>query len=294
MTWQLLSSAYLILGTATYLLQRKLGQALPKHKRLVTGFFFIFIHYPMGLLVALSLSHNLDIGRLNALFLLAGGWVFPIINLLALRANKTVDAGLFTILSNIAPIITIVTAYFLLHEHLDHHQFLGAVIILASASLVTLPGLFNRRKASLSSGLLFALACFLLTGLATVYETWMLSRIDLGAYLILGWGSQTLWTAVVTWPERKQLKVLKIRKNFAPILGYALANSLKGICFVAALKLSDSASLVTAFTSFMAVMVVVAAYFILKERSWLWIKIGAAVAGSAGLFILNGVWHIAW
>jgi drug/metabolite transporter (DMT)-like permease len=291
MTWQLLSIAYLVLGTATYLLQRKLGQSLPQHKRLVTGFFFIFIHYPMGLLVALSLSHNLDIGWLNMAFLLAGGWVFPIINLLTLKANKTVDAGLFTILSNIAPIITIVTAYFLLHEHLNHHQFVGAVIILASASLVTLPGLFNRRRSRLSTGILFALVAFLLTGFATVYETWMLSRIDLGTYLILGWGSQTLWTAIVTWPERKQLKVLRIKKNFAPILGYALANSLKGICFVAALKLSDSASLVTAFTSFMAVTVVVAAYFILRERDWLWIKIGAAIAGSIGLLILNGIWR---
>lgn len=293
MTWQLLSTAYLILGTATYLLQRKLGLALPEHKRLVTGFFFIFIHYPMGLLVALSLAHNLDIGWLNVLFLLAGGWVFPIINLLTLRANKTVDAGLFTILSNIAPIITIITAYFLLHEHLNHHQALGVVIILASASLVTLPGLLNKKRNSLSTGILFALACFILTGLATVYETWMLSRIDLGTYLIMGWGSQTLWTALVTWPERKQLKILRLKKNFAPVLGYALANSLKGICFVAALKLSNSASLVTAFTSFMAVLVVVAAYFILKERDWLWIKVGASIAGSIGLLILNGVWHIA-
>lgn len=286
MSWQLLLTVYLILNTASYLLQRQLGRTLAEHKRLVSAFFFLAIHYPMGVIVAAYSSPDLTIGWLNVLFLLVGSWVFPIINVLSLKASKTVDAGFFTILSNLTPVVTIAAATLLLNESLNTHQLLGAIIIIASAFLITLPKLRHHVQ-SRFSGVVVALICFLLAGLATVYERWMLTRIGFGSYLIFGWGFQTLWMAVIAWPERKYLKILRIRKHFVPILGYALSGSVKGICFVAALKLSGNASLVTAFTSFTAIMVVSAAYFILQERDWLWLKAGAAVMGTTGLIILN-------
>jgi drug/metabolite transporter (DMT)-like permease len=286
MTWQLLLTVYLLLNTASYLLQRKLGQTLSEHKRLVSGFFFLVVHYPMGLLVAAYSSPNLSIGWLNILLLLVGSWVFPLINILSLKASKNVDAGHFTILSNLTPIVTIVAASLLLNERLNNHQLLGAVVIIASAFIITLPKLRHHVKTR-TPGLIIALVCFLLAGLATVYERWMLTRIGFGAYLIFGWGAQSLWMAVTAWPERKYLKILKDKKHFAPILGYALSGSIKGICFVAALKLSGNASLVSAFSSFTAILVVSAAYFVLKEKEWLWLKIGAAALGTTGLIILN-------
>lgn len=212
--------------------------------------------------------------------------MFPIINILSLKASKNVDAGYFTILSNLTPIVTIVAATLLLNERLDSRQLLGAAIIIASAFLITLPRLRHHVKTR-TPGLVIALLCFLLAGLATVYERWMLGRIGFGAYLIFGWGAQTLWMAVTAWPERKYLKILKDRKHFVPILGYALSGSIKGICFVAALKLSGNASVVSAFSSFTAIMVVSAAYFVLKEKDWLWLKVGAAALGTVGLIILN-------
>jgi uncharacterized membrane protein len=115
----------------------------------------------------------------------------------------------------------------------------------------------------------------------------MLTRIDFGAYLILGWGAQTLWMTVVSWPQRKQLKALRNKKNFPALLSYALAASVKGIVFIGALRLTTNVSLLSAITSFLAVMVVITAYFALKEKRWLWYKIGAAIIGAAGLVILS-------
>ena len=286
MTWQLLLTAYLILGTAAYLIRRKLAQTLTKHNRLVNGFFFIAVLYPLGLIVASFSSPNLSIGWLNVVFLAAGSGIFPLINLLAFRANKDVDAGLYTILNNLTPIITIVAASLLLQERLNDQQLLGAAIIITSTFLATLPRL-QKRSASSSTGMLFALASVSLLGLAIVYERWMLTRIDFGAYLVFGWGAQTLWMSVLAWPERKNIKILREKKNFLPILSYGVTNAFKGLCFVAALKLSGNASVVGAFASFMAVMVVLSAYFILNEKEGLLFKIGAALIGTFGLIILN-------
>ena len=286
MTWQILMTSYLILGTAAFLLRRHLATTLEEHNRLINGFFFLVILYPLGLIVALSGNSNFSISWQNLLILLIGSGVFPLINLLAFRASKDVDAGLYTILNNLTPIITIVTASILLNETLNNQQQLGAIIVIASTFFIALPRL-RRHSNSSSNGLMFAVISVSLLGLAIVYERWMLTRIDFETYLVCGWGAQTLWLAIVAWPERHNLKILKDRSKLVPILWYGITNAFKGLCFVGALKLSGNASLVGATTSFMAVLVVMSAYFVLKEKEWLWFKIGAATMGSVGLIILS-------
>ncbi len=286
MTWQLLLTSYLILGTAAYLLRRSLATTLEQHNRLINGFFFIAVLYPLGLVVALFSNPNLSIGWQNLIILLVGSCVFPLINLLAFRASKDVDAGLYTILNNLTPIITIIAASILLSETLNSQQQLGAVIVITSTFLATLPRLRHRSTSS-SIGMIFALMSVSLLGIAIVFERWMLTRIDFGAYLVFGWGAQTLWMAFAAWSERRNIIILKDKTNLKPILGYGITNAFKGLCFVGALKLSGNASLVGASASFMAVLVVLSAYFILKEKEWLWFKIGAAVLGTIGLIILN-------
>jgi len=285
-TWQLLLACYVLLNTATYLLQRKLGQKLAKRRRLVSGFFMLGIHYPIGLLVAAYSSPHLAIGWLNIALLVVGSWVFPLINILTIQASKTVDADHFTILSNLTPIITIVAATLLLHESLHGHQIVAAVLILASAFLITLPRLRQSGR-SKTTGISLALLVFLLAGVATVYERWMLTRVDIGAYLVFGWGAQSLWMALVAWPERKHLKTLKNRKSFVTILSFSLVSSLKGVCFIAALRLSGNASVFSAFTGFTAVLVVPAAYIFLHERRWLLPKLAIGSVATSGIIILN-------
>jgi drug/metabolite transporter (DMT)-like permease len=286
MSWQLLISAYLLLGTAAYLLRRSLAQRLFEHNKLINGFFFLCVLYPLGLIVACFSSPDLKIGWLNLFFLLAGSVIFPLIVVMAFRANKDIDAGLYTILNNVTPIITILAATILLNETLNGRQMLGAAVIISSAFLATLPKLNHHRKNS-SAGLLFALASVSLLGLAIVYERWMLTRIDYGAYLGFGGGAQTLWMTIIAWPERKYVSLLKTKGNSRKILAYGVTNAFKGLTFVSALKLSGNASLVGASSSFMAVLVVLSAYFVLKENEHLWLKIASAVIGAGGLIILN-------
>jgi drug/metabolite transporter (DMT)-like permease len=286
MSWQLLIILFLILGTASYIIRRYLATTLDKYNRLINGFFFIAVLYPLGLIVASFSNPNLAIGWQNLLFLLIGSGVFPLFGILSFRASKDVDAGLYTILNNITPIVTIIAATVLLNENLSPQQQLGAAIVISSTFLVTLPRLKYRSR-SKANGIVIAIISVVLLGLALVYERWMLTRIDFGAYLVFGWGAQTIWMLAIAWPNRKDIKILKNRQNLLPILGYGLTNAFKGLCFVGALKLSGNASVVAASTSFMSVLVIIAAYFTLKETEWLWFKIAAAIIGTIGLIILN-------
>jgi len=286
MTWQLLLVIYLILATSSFLLRRKLGKSYPKYNRFVNWFFFLGTLYPIGIVVALSLHENLHISLHDFVIILAAELVFPLINLSQYKASKDVDAGLFTIVNNLTPIITITTAWILLHEGLDSREFVGAVIIIASTFIVSFPGLLNRSK-SKATGLMFVLLSVCMLGVATTFERWMLTRISFSAYLIFGWGFQTLWMTVIAWPQRKYIKILKNPKLRMPIIAFGLVNTFKGLCWLGALRLSGNASLVSAFGSFTAVLVVLSAYFALKERKHLAIKLTAALVGAIGLIILN-------
>lgn len=287
MDWQLLLVAYLILGTSTFLWRRQLAKAFAHHNRLVNAFFFVAVLYPIGLIVALFTSPNLAIGWTSLCLLLLGGGIFPLSNLLAYRANRDIDAGLYTIISNITPVVSIAAASIFLHETLTGKQFIGAAIILVAAILVTLPQL--RHHMIHNRGALgYALVSVVIIGLGFVFERYMLTRMDFGAYLVFGWGAQVLWGVGLAWRDRRALKgMLRDVQLRIPLLGYSLSATLRGLCFVGAMALSGNASIVAAWISFLTVMVVLAAYFILKESEWLWLKLGGASIGVVGLLLLN-------
>lgn len=286
MTWQFFIGIFIVLGTISYLVRRNLAQVLAKYNLVINAFFFVCVLYPIGLVVGLSTQPNLAIGWPNLIYIAVCSVMFPIIMLTSFRASKDVDAGLYTILNNLTPIITISIASLLLSQTLNNQQMFGAAIILVSTFLATATQL-NRRGKSSKAGISLALLSVTILGFAIVYESWMLTRIDYGAYLVYGWGAQTMWAALFAWPKRSQIKYLRRSKHRLLIITYAFTNAFKGLCFVAALKLSENASLVGASASFLAISVVIAAYFVLKEKDMLWLKISAAVLGAIGLSILN-------
>jgi drug/metabolite transporter (DMT)-like permease len=286
MTWQLLLGLFLILSSTVYVLRRKLAQVIPEHNRFVNWFVFQWVLFPVGLITALIIRPDLAIGWQNLALLLVGELVFPAVNLLAYRASKDIDAGLYTILTNLAPLITIASAWLLLREGLTGHQLVGAGIILFSAFLASSPTLLRRHQTNLT-GISIALISVLLLGLGITYERFMLTHIEFGAYVLYGWGAQALWMTILAWSQRKHMELLKRPELAKQIIVYGLAFALQGLCFVGALQLSGNASLIAASRSFLSVLVVLAAYFVLRERGHLWLKISAALFGASGLIILN-------
>ena len=137
------------------------------------------------------------------------------------------------------------------------------------------------------TAMLCAVSAVILLGLGFVFERYMLTRMDFGAYIVFGWGLQMVWGVLFALPERKSYKILfdpKIRKK---LWAYSLSSTFRGLCIVGALYLSGNVSVVMASASFLTVLVVIAAYYILKEKDWMWLKMGAATLGFAGLLLIN-------
>jgi drug/metabolite transporter (DMT)-like permease len=286
MKWQIFVLSYLALSTVAGLLQRQLGKDIPKYNKLVNAFFFLGIHYPLGLIVAALIGFDLDIGWTNLALLFVAGIAFPLTGIWAFRASKDVDAGLFGILQNLNPVITIILAALLLADRLNVQQLSGALLIILSALLASVI-IYRHSSISTRFGILLAIVTVSMLGLETAYETWMLKRIGFGTYLVYGWGLQTFWMLVLAWPERKQLNKIINRQYGPSIFWLSLSRSLKGFAFLGALYFSGRASIVSAYTSLLPVMLVGAGYIFLQERSYLRLKVLAAIIAAAGLIVLS-------
>ncbi len=189
--WQLLILFYFIFGTVSYLLRRVLAQKLGEHNRLIVAVFFLFFLLPATLVLFWFFPHNLNVGWLNLFFLLGGSLIWPLSTIIAFEGNRQVDVGIFTIINNVSPIFTLMIALPFLHENLGAPQFLGIGLLIVSGVLAA-ASQFNKSSLVSANGMLICLLSAIVLGIATAYERFMLSRVDFGAYLIYGWGAQTM------------------------------------------------------------------------------------------------------
>lgn len=284
--WQTLLIFYFIFGTSSYLLRRTLAKKFHDKNRLINAAFFIVFLLPTALLLAPLFPHNLAVGWVNIAFLLAGSIIWPLFNILAFKANKTVDVGIYTVINNLSPFFTLLFALTILNESLTTHQYAGILLLIFSGLLVALPQL-RKNNETHTYGILLCLLSTAVLGTAVAYERFMLTRIDLGAYFIYGWGSQIFWMAILARKELKNLPLLfKETPTRKLTFGYGLTNVLKSASFILALKLSGSAAVVGAATNFMSVTVIISAYIFLAERKNLIIKLTSAIIGILGLFLV--------
>src|SRR5699024_8140419 len=105
--------------------------------------------------------------------------------------------------------------------------------------LVTIPQLKHHMRHS-RSALIYAGIAVVLIGLGFVFERYLMTRMDFGAYLIFGWGAQMLWGVLFALPERKSYKILLDPKIKGKLLGFSVTSALRGLCIGGALYLSGN------------------------------------------------------
>lgn len=285
--WQLSIVFYFVFGAISYLLRRVLAQKLGDHNRLINAIFFLFFLLPAAIILSFFFPHNLNVGVLNLFLLFGGSIIWPILGIISFRANKEVDVGIFAIITNLSPVFTLAIALPFLHESLKMSQFLGIGLLILSGLVATFSQLKKHNHISTNSILICLLSAIVL-GVAVAYERFMLNRIDFGAYLIFGWGSQIIWSAILAGKELKKLPKLfnKTAEKRKELIVWGVANTLKSVAFILALKISGSASVISAASDFMSIVVIIAAYFYLRERQHMIHKWLAAGIGIAGLLLI--------
>ncbi len=284
--WQLSLFFYFTLGATGYLLRRVLAQKFSQHNRLIAGIFYLFFLLPAAIVMSLTHPHNLNVGTTNLVYLLTGSLIWPLYNLAAFRANKDVDVGIFGIINNLSPLITLAIAIPFLGERLNVHQYAGIVILILSAMIAVLPQLQKHHRAKLN-GIFWCFVTMVILGVAIAYERFMLNRIDFGSYITIGWSAQIAWMVAMTGKEWKYLPSLVRAAGYKILVAYGLSGALRSCAFILALLWSGSAAIISAATDFMTVVVVIAAYFVLRERDHMVQKSAATAVGVAGLLLLT-------
>ena len=282
--WLVLLFLFFILGATNALMRRVLAQKFAEHNVLVNGMFYVFFLVPAGVGLMFIFPPTLHISGGDALWLIGGSLIWPLFNIAAFRANKEVDAGIYTIIANLSPLFTLAIAVPFMSETVSLPQYAGIGLLMFAGMIAVAPGIKNNQL--VISGVLFALLSTGLLGFGVAYERFMLSRLDLGTYILYGWGSQVLWMALLAAAEWKYLPAVVKKIGPGTLLIWGSANALKSCCFILTLFWLGSASIMSGATNFISIVIVVAAFFILHERDHSVPKIIATLVGIAGLLLL--------
>lgn len=266
-------------------MRRVFAQKFAHHTMLLNGSFYVFFLLPVAVIIGFATPHNFNIGTANLLLLLGGSLIWPLFTLASFRANKDIDAGIYAVIANVSPAFTLLIAVPFLNENLSGAQYLGTGLLIASGSLASWSQLRNHAKVN-SSGILFCILSAFILGVAIVYERLMLNRVDFGTYILLGWGAQVGWAAVLAYNRWNRLPSMVQEIGLKHFTVYGLLNVLKSVCFISALLISGSAALFSSAANFLAVVVIIAAYFVLHERRHIAEKIISAFVGITGLLLI--------
>lgn len=220
-------------------------------------------------------------------YLLAGGMALAFVNYLTIKLFRMLPASIVVIMSLLNPLALVLAASLLLDETMSAYQWIGTIFLLSAVLLTQLFTVKKRKKhATVSLGLVVAIVIAGLYGLGIVNEKYLLDRLELPTYLFYGWGMQFISVLVVCFLLRKKFHMANKIKEHVDVWSYGFLLATSGFLFVISQVNSDSASLTAVSSSAKVVLTVVLAYILLKERSYLLLKIASLCLSVIGLFFL--------
>lgn len=292
MPWQISISIYIIVSSYKSIQTRKLG--LYKNDltiyALVASFVCVsIIGLTYGLLSRDAVNHSIVLNHWKNL--LAGGLLFSIINLFAIRLFRYVPASVaeFMLLLNTLSVLYIARIF--LNESLTTKQIIGAGILLFVIILIGYTASKKKKKSSnrqIVLGVLLALATAILIGPAITNEKYLIDNIGMETYVIYGWGLQAFFSFILALMLKEKYSAkhkLSVNEHIN-VWVYSLLLAFSGIMFVLSLRNSNSASLPALTSTAKVAGTVLMAYVLLKERDNLPIKIFGIILTFVGLFLL--------
>ncbi|HSX23708.1 MAG TPA: EamA family transporter [Candidatus Saccharimonadales bacterium] len=283
--WYLTLLIYFVGSTTNSLLQRRLAVTSKLPLRLVTALLYLCFISPIGIIIAL-IKGNIWIHWQPLTFALlfiealgiAGFFAF------AFQLNKRVDATQYVIISNMYTIITVLLGIFIIHEAFSGQQFLGMLLLIAGGILVAVKGLRRKTFQFDQATLLLALTSVGL-GIGLAAERGCLNHMSYSAYLIVGWGLQTVFLCLFAYKDWHVLPRIS-KSQWAGITKVGVARGMQNTGFFLSVALSRNVSLIASVSSFRVPLVFIASFIFLSEREHIVRRFVGVSVATVGLLLL--------
>ena len=165
-------------------------------------------------------------------------------------------------------------------------QLVGVLALILSGVIAMYPDITSKVKVRIL-GIQIALVCMLLLGVGFAVEKQVYDVAGIGTYFLFCWTLQVLWMVIIARKEIHLLpELFADKRERMLVLLHGFAGLLRSASFAFALLLSTSASLMNAASNFLTACILIAAYFILGEKSNLRFKIAGSAVGLVGLFLV--------
>ena len=221
---------------------------------------------------------------------IGGGFAFALSNIFVYYLFKYLDASVGSILGSLNALFAVVGASIFLHENLSDLQIIGASVLLMSiiyGSLATRHLKTPAAHRNLILGAAAAVAASVFYALAMVNEKWLLGHMNIGDYVVFGWGGQlvvALLVAVMLQP--KAFRLIRYPKTALLVGILGIMRGVSGIAMVESEVKSNNVGLMSVISNFRLIIIVVLGMWLLKERQKIPQKLLASAAAVAALTLM--------
>lgn len=270
MNWQIALVLWYATSVGQSLWQRVYSQKSELPETFPPALSYLLAVTPLGVIVGLSIGHHVHWSAWVLTLLAIEGAFIGLFNWLMFVAIKRLPVATFQLIFQSYAVVTIVLGWVLLHETLSAPQVVGAVLLLAAAVVATQTPVTKgsaQPKSHRTKAIILATLAAVALGIGLVTEKAALKYMDIGAYFIFGFATQTLALTLLAVKDFrpsviKQIRAHDLKRSF--IMG--TLSALVGFFYIYAIRHSNNISLITALGAFSLPLVVLASYVILKER----------------------------
>lgn len=284
MSWQIAILLNLFFAAGFGLVQRSVSKQFISHSRVAPAFMYAVFVSPIGIIYGLLNYHiSFSFPLFIWIFLVIAGILFGIANVAAYRSNAHIDAAQFAVLNNLLGVFTVIIAAIFLSERMSSVQLVGVTIVIAAAALVSV-NRTTKRTFKISRWSLLAIASALIAAMAISFEKYLLGHMNVGTYMIIGWGFQTIaMVAIATgkWHTLKDFDKIGLIK----LSSLGIFRALQGITFVVAISQAN-VGLLTSITSYSAVLIFIGGLIFLGEKTHIIIRLFGSVLATIGLLLI--------
>ncbi|OGM15600.1 hypothetical protein A2V56_00160 [Candidatus Woesebacteria bacterium RBG_19FT_COMBO_42_9] len=282
-TWQILIILSVICYSVSVLLQRILVTEKGSDPVAYASFSQLLTGLMIGIFGYLFTSMKYPDFKpliLNFLLMIV---LYALGNIFVFKALKKTEASKFSVIFSSRAIIAVLAFSLLMKETLTVSQWIGTLLILSAAVIVSL----ETKKIKFSFKEIYALLAAMFYGFAVVNDRFLLRHFDVFPYSFLGFVLPALSILAFYSGRIKNMKVFLVKERFVRMATLSLFYAASIILFFYALQITENSSQVISLNSIGVVVTVIFAILFLNERKRIIWKIVGSLLGLLGLLLVK-------